>query len=364
MLIKPSSHASSQRTTTSNKLHAFIYKMSRALDPDTVAPVDNEVSQRVYHDIVEALCQDRSDLLEIEFLGKSYPLPAGCNVLVDGNSIGIPKGKLVQAFLVARKLFFRSRNDPDNTNPQDIRHATAIILLMDPEHLTAANARKRLIQSYQRNSPSHLEKELNRELQWLDSMLTARLHRHTKSPTLWDHRRWILGVWKSVHLPRDLQSDLTNVVLVSAERHPRNYYAWLHLRWLFKNLHDNGSRKDIDSKLLSTVSHWCLRNPADIAGFSFLLFCLSRFPGDKERIDSSTGICTDVLGPTNSFQWVHESVWVFLRTLVASGQVVEKQTTDFFNTIESFLIVQKDNYKAQIVLQAARDWCIEYGIKS
>lgn len=337
--------------------------MSRALDADTAASIDYGAPERVYNDLVEALCQDKSELLEIEFLGKSHPLPAGCNVLVDGNSIAIPKVKLLQAFIFARKLFFKSRDGINHGDPQTIRNATAIILLMDPEHLTAANARKRLIQASQQKSNSNLEVELRRELQWLDSMLTARLKRHTKSPTLWDHRRWVLSVWKSIPVPRDVHRDLTTVILVSAERHPRNYYAWLHMRWLFNNFLEAKSMEEATSNILSTVSGWCLRNPADTAGFSSLLFCLSQLPKGDARINAGTNVCKEVLGLAGSFKWTHESIWVFLRTLVASGQVLEEQKSNFFNTIEKVIASQPGSHNTLLILHTARDWCIEYGIK-
>lgn len=344
-------------------VRSLLGTMSRALDHDTAASVKIGSPRQVYNDLVEALCRESPELFEIEFLGKSHPLPPGCNLLVDGNSIAIPKGKLVQAFLVARELFFRCRNDIKSASSQNVRNTTAVMLLMDPENLTAANERKRLIRGLQQNAVPELQKELERELQWVDSMLTARLHRHTKSPTLWDHRRWVLGVWKNIRLPRDIQRDLTDVILVSADRHARNYYAWLHMRWLAKNFSVKDSANVNNSKLLSTVLGWCLKNPGDTAGFSFLLFCISQLPEDDSRIDTSTSVYEDVLGLANSFHWAHESVWIFLRTLVASGKVVENTELDFSDSVESLLKFHSENPRAQSVLKAARDWRIQYGIK-
>jgi protein prenyltransferase alpha subunit repeat containing protein 1 len=340
--------------------------MSRALDHGDAAAVLVSDPQAAYNDLIEALNSNTSEILEIEFLGRSHPLPPGCNVLVDGASIAIPKLKLIQAFVLARQIFFECLKDFKEANFEDIRNSTTIILLMDPEHITAANARKKIVQAFQAGSKSELEVALRRELLVIDSFLTSRLHRHTKSPTLWGHRRWLLQIFTSISLRHDMHRDLTSVVLVAAERHPRNYYAWLHMRWILQAL--QGRRNDSvrsliydQPKMISVVKNWCLRHPTDTSGWSFLLFCLFFLEASEtSRVEANSSICKEVLGLARSFQWAHESVWVFLRTLVASGQIEEDQKASFFETIEAIIAAQAENSKAQTSLQAAREWCIDY----
>ena len=344
--------------------------MSRALDPDTASSIQTDAPLQVYEDIVKAVCYNTSPvLLEVEFLGKSHELPVGCNVLVDENFIGVPKNKLVQAFVVARGIFFKSLEDFQNASHQDIRNATAVMLLMDPENLTAANTRKRLIQASQKESVADLEKTLNEELHWVNSMLTSRLHRHTKSPTLWDHRRWVVLACQSIKIPQDIEGDLNKLVLVAAERHPRNYYAWLHMRWLLQNHYkdtSNTSTKPFDeSSFLSIIQDWCLRHPSDTSGFSFLLFFLFQISSSsRSRIEINSSVCKELLRLSVSLQWTHQSVWVFLRTLVASGQVTEDQRTGFFESIEGLLASHPEDSGSRSTLAAARDWCIRYEQKS
>ncbi|KAE9377745.1 hypothetical protein N431DRAFT_451912 [Stipitochalara longipes BDJ] len=336
--------------------------MSRALDPETAALLKNSDSEIVYNDIVKALSMKTDSLLDIEFLGKSHPLPEGCNVLVDENSIAITKVKLVQAFVIARKIFFKYVRDCPEEKTSDFRNATAVMLLMDPEHLTAANARKRLIQKSQQGPKADLEAPLRREIHFVDSYLTSRLHRHTKSPTLWGHRRWVLDVCKSIKMEYSIHLDLKSVVLVAAERHPRNYYAWSHLRWLVQSCttrSDSHLTSTDFNKLVSIVKDWCLRHPSDTSGFSFLLFCLS-MPGFSENIShtqSRSSICSELLRLAVSFQWTHETIWVFLRTLVASGGVSEAEELAFFRTIEDIHTIQPDG---QRFLVAAQTWCRKY----
>jgi hypothetical protein len=336
--------------------------MSRALDPDTAASLKNGNHENVYNDIVKALSFESDSLLEIEFLGKSHPLPEGCNVLVDGNSIALPKINLVQAFVVARKVFFNYVRECPEDKSLEFRNATAVMLLMDPEHLTAANARKRLIQESRKDPKVDIKQILKKEIQLVDSYLTSRLHRHTKSPTLWGHRRWVLDVCKSNQMGYNIHNDLKSVILVAAERHPRNYYAWSHLRWLVQSFASGTNIQVTDSdfnKMVSVVKNWCLRHPSDTSGFAFLLFYLSMpgSSGDVSNTQLRSSVCSEVLRLGVSFQWTHETIWVFLRTLVASGGILGAEKAAFFRAIEDVQAVQPDGHR---FLEAAQKWCREY----
>ena len=112
--------------------------------------------------------------------------------------------------------------------------------------------------------------------------------------------------------------------------------------------------------MLAIVKDWCLRHPADTSGFSFLLFILFA-PGSSddspEKIEACSSVCREVLRLSVSFKWIHESVWVFLRTLVASEYVVEDDRKAFFEAIET---VQKAYPMAQVLLETAGDWCVRY----
>ncbi|KAK0107132.1 hypothetical protein ONS95_003838 [Cadophora gregata] len=336
--------------------------MSRALDPETAASLQKANLQAVYNDIASALSTKSSELLEIEFLPKSHTLPAGCNVLVEGNNIAVTKIKLVQAFIVARQRSFKSLRDCHEEKDKELRDATAVMLLMDPEHLTAANTRKRLIINYENGSRSEHEHLLRNELRFVDGYLTSRLHRHTKSPTLWSHRRWILEKFKDLDMEHDILQDLKTVVLVAAERHPRNYYAWSHMRWLAQ-VFDSPTTRISDgpiswsghSTMTSIVKNWCLKNPSDTSGFSFLLFCLfnTRPSSTSASTELCSTVCADILRLAVSFNWTHESVWVFLRTVVASRMCSESTRISFFQAIEAISAARPQR---QPVLEAAKKW--------
>lgn len=336
--------------------------MSRALDTDTISSFLDGNAEKVYADISRALCFDTEHLLEIEFLGKSHPLPPTTNVLIDGNNIAVSKAKLVQAFVVARQILFRYLKDCPKNKETECRNASAIMLLMDPEHLTAANFRKRLVQHhFQDGSEDDVKDTLKKELMFVNSYLTSRLHRHTKSPTLWAHRRWILEL-ASTHLKVDVLEDLRSIVLVAAERHPKNYYAWSHMRWLIRRYTCSSETSSFnDLPIIITVTKdWCLRHPNDTSGLSFLLFCILQYQSgtlvDSDLSNMCSAVCTDVLHLAISFKWTHESVWVFLRTLVAEYGT-ENDKVAFEAAIDGISI---DHSKGRTTLIRAREWCAKY----
>ena len=224
--------------------------MSRSLDVSVLARLRTEDARAVYDDVTGALADlpaDLGQLLEIEVLGDSShpPLEPGVHLLRDGAAVAVPKLRVVQAFFVARRILHAHLAEgpaPPAGSDRQVLRATTALLLMDSEHLTAANIRKRALLTDLQNATSDpgaaaaadAAQLLRRELQFVDSLLTAHLHRHTKSPTLWGHRRWLLGQCAVRGVGVDPRGDLNRVVMVAGERHPRNYYAWDHARWLFR----------------------------------------------------------------------------------------------------------------------------------
>ncbi|PQE07512.1 prenyltransferase alpha subunit repeat-containing 1-B protein [Rutstroemia sp. NJR-2017a BBW] len=336
--------------------------MSRALDKDAKASAAAIDSQAVYNEIVEVLSSNNyPELLEIEFLGKGHILPPGTNVLVEVNSIGIPKTKLIQAFVVARQIFFNHINDDSSARYQDIRNSTAVILLTDPEHLTAANARKRLIQKVRKDNISEIEEALTKELYFIDSLLTSRLNRHTKSPTLWGHRKWLLEVRQSIGLRHDIHRDLASIVMIAAERHPRNYYAWSHMRWLVESVED-GLDASSNDLLISDVKNWCVKHPSDTSGWSFLLFCLIYIsPLPRETMAAQIAkACEEVVAMAVSWRWKGESLWGFLRTLVTSGRLSDEAKRTILEPLENMLHNLPEDTKIRRMIQEVHDHCLQY----
>jgi protein prenyltransferase alpha subunit repeat containing protein 1 len=333
--------------------------MSRSLDKDVLENLKTEDPTKVYQDIARVLTSlpNNGDLLEIELLGKAHPLEAGVNYLQDENAIAIPKLRLTQAFFVAHRLIQQHLSSQPRAPNSDTLAATAVALLMDPEHLTAANIRKRFVLS-QLEEAEQAETVLRHEKQFLDSLLAARLHRHTKSPTLWNHRRWLLGCCRTSNCTIDLRGDFSSVIMVAAERHPRNYYAWHHARWL-----TGSGTFSLDASLLSSiiddVKDWCFRHHNDISGWTFLSFLLMKIEDTQTQIRKRSAIFSETLRLSESFRWTNESVWVFLRTIVARNHVSPELCDSFFE-LNRKLSFQTLDKTAKMPLEAAVQWVAQH----
>lgn len=332
--------------------------MSRALDKDVAASLGTSSAAAAYEAISQALDPRGADgLLEIEILGRRHEMPPGTHVLRDAACLGVSKVSLVQAFIVARQILKAEMEKAGQAPDEQLSAATAVILLMDPEHLTAANTRKRLIQTALSGSGAHeIEHRLRIERLVIDSLLTSPLHRHTKSPTLWSHRRWLVSLYCSLNLSVDVLGDILEIITVAGERHPRNYYAWSHARWLMTlnvTVHQE--------KLLLAIKDWCLRHHSDTSGWSFLSFLVSK------HVPSGATATSDVFGEvlrlTTNLRWTNESVWVFLQTLAASSVVGGSEYTEFQTACEDAIQATQDSADRRR-LEASLSWCETYRAKA
>ncbi|KAH6656758.1 hypothetical protein BKA67DRAFT_167188 [Truncatella angustata] len=333
--------------------------MSRSLDKHVLENLKSEDPAIVYRDIVQVLAAlpQQGGLLEIELLGKAHPLQPGINFLQDENAIAIPKLRLTQAFFVARQVIQKHITSQLSSPSDETVASTAVVLLMDPEHLTAANIRKRAILSRLHHGMQP-EPLLRHEKQVLDSLLTARLHRHTKSPTLWSHRRWLMERFKLLHVPLDLRSDIKSVIMVAAERHPRNYYAWHHARWLVGHM-----SPAFDTRFLVDVTNdvkdWCFRHHKDISGWTYLDFIMSSIQDQERKVRECSAVLAETLNMAESFRWTNESLWVFLRTLVARNTLSRGEFASFALLNKRLSSDAKDqNTKA--FLDAALQWADQH----
>ncbi|PYI10349.1 hypothetical protein BO78DRAFT_335409 [Aspergillus sclerotiicarbonarius CBS 121057] len=318
-------------------------------------PPDNNAA---YHDLSRIFSARHQDnhVLEIEIL------PPGLGPLLhDGDSIGITKKHLVQAFVTARRVFFDTSDKapsvhdacdyedecetPHNGPPvqkqrDNLLNATEIILLFDCEHLTACNWRKKrlaaLIQRYESADADHtrremLIRELDTELSLMTTYLCSPLHRHTKSPTLWNHRLWVLTRVLDVRkkgsagpfsqrednkgrvLIQEVIHKELSAVLRSGELHPRNYYAFNYARQLLDFFSENSKdTKDVAAPLAGSIIHlvldWCFAHPSDISGWIFTLYLLENVHDEQIHTDSIDRVLCFAV----DVGWEGESLWTFV----------------------------------------------------
>ncbi|KAJ4994239.1 hypothetical protein SVAN01_00068 [Stagonosporopsis vannaccii] len=280
-----------------------------------------EQRQHVYETLCCYFDEHENEVIEIEILPPAIEPPTG-SFMQDGSSLGIPKKALAAAFLSAREAFF----DNKDNGPTDSKalQATKVILLFDPEHLTAANFRKRRILALKDADDMLLyQKALLSELCFLDSILTSPLHRQTKSPTLWYHRAWLLRLIAPLELKHASGKRIATIISAaldsvckSGERHPTNYYAWQYARRLVLAIGRVSAEIDapfpfdwVVSVFSEKVCKWCFQHPSDVSGWSYLLFLLMRL----DPVDERSEVVEKVLKYAAHIKSENESLWVFVR---------------------------------------------------
>ncbi|KAL1999848.1 hypothetical protein VTN02DRAFT_3891 [Thermoascus thermophilus] len=347
--------------------------------------------EELYRELARILSDRQDDVLEIEIL----PPQLG-PLLRDGHAVGITKKALVQAFLVARRIFLDSlaagkrgqdSDAPSTASPPAVDQtdskvslATEIMLLFDCEHLTACNWRKRriatLMQQMQTSNTAddsssssastvvpgtrQLAQLLETERSLMTTYLCSPLHRHTKSPTLWQHRLWVMNQLikiqqqqqqhqlSSLESRPDLDSTWTymrrtwetelNVVLRAGELHPKNYYAFSYMRQLHgvlsrameegyssQNRAGEGDpvnpTSELAGYLIDPVLTWCLAHPRDISGWTFLLYLLESSAVKRAQND----VVRKVVQFALNVGWEAESLWTFVDLATRKFEVESMQ---------------------------------------
>ncbi|KAH7389335.1 hypothetical protein DE146DRAFT_680217 [Phaeosphaeria sp. MPI-PUGE-AT-0046c] len=273
----------------------------------------------------------------------------------DGYNLGVPKKVLAVAFVEARKIFFKNARDEDGQSLA--LQATKVMLLFDPEHLTAANFRKRRLTALKSDDTPSAQlayrKALKYEFCFLDTILTSPLHRQSKSPTLWHHRLWLLDLFrpKIVELipehirEKFLRTELDSVCK-SGEQHPKNYYAWQYARRLVERIHGMGPILDF----AQCVKDWCCKHPSDTSGWSCLLYLVPMVEPEAKR----TRLVREVLGFALKLRLDQESLWVFIRTIMAH-EALQQERHDLCSALREYNKSIKDMGGSTVLQHRVRD---------
>lgn len=301
-------------------------------------------SPKVYNSLISLLSPLAPTVFELDILPSYFP----AEIHSTSSAIALPKPLLASLFLTARHVFFSYRNKSSSRREirqqtvsgtptpapayvaDDALQATKIILLWDPNHLTAANFRKKHLLSLFPSSLNLLQ-HLTDELCFLTSLLTSPLPKHTKSSTLWSHRFFLLSKFGheiSSNLitttlpgssfsdpPKNLPSKKSNtndndnehtttidkglpllwlheleIIMKAGDRHPKNYYAWSYARQLLTAFSTGEIlpisnittavapqiwKHQIAAASVPRVQKWCLAHPRDISGWAFLEYLLT-----------------------------------------------------------------------------------------
>ncbi|KAI5845425.1 hypothetical protein BZA05DRAFT_150048 [Tricharina praecox] len=284
--------------------------------------------------------------LEISLLPSITP-----SILFTPPHLGIPKRQLLDAFAHAHALFFPASPAAAPPAAHDVvrQQASLLLLLASSEHVTAINARKRLLLSATDApittppAPPAITPQL--ELSLTHSLLTSALMRHNKSPAIWAYRRWLLITFRTTLLPAAVDRELGEklgrelaIVRASAEQHAKNYYAWEHARWavgFFGSGTTHGAdtpaadtadmsadtadtSADMSADMIAQQLRWCRQHVSDVSGWTFLAWVLER---SAAGVGAGAGAREGVLAEVLKFAVVapgHEALWAFVR-IVAVG---------------------------------------------
>ncbi|EOA85829.1 hypothetical protein ACJQWK_04168 [Exserohilum turcicum] len=285
---------------------------------DSKVAQTSELQKLAYASLSEYLQKHESEVVSIEILPPGMQPPDGV-LMQDGLALGISKKALALAYVEARGQFFANKQSSDPSTTNQTMRATEIILLFDPEHITAANFRKsvlaRLEAEHGLTTGNTCHKALRRELCFLDSILTSPLHRQSKSPTLWYHRSRVIDALITIELSNALDDQKAvfwhrelDAVCKSGEQHPKNYHAWQYARRMVQK----ASSSELNGQFARHVKAWCYRHPSDISGWSFLLYLMPRLGTSLNQ-----ELVSDVLNYAIKLNIESESLWVFIRTALA-----------------------------------------------
>jgi hypothetical protein len=300
--------------------------------------LDNNLQELAYNRLSNYLHTHETQVVAIEVLPPAIHPPDGL-LLIDGLSLGVPKKVLVLAYIEARKHFFQNAHKENSQSLALI--ATKVMLLFDPEHLTAANYRKKHITKLKITASPEAQlgyhKAVQQEFCFLNSILTSPLHRQSKSPTLWHHRLWLLHVISPadskippVAEKREFWRTELDAICKSGQQHPKNYYAWQYARHLLENISNHEASFDFAAH----VKDWCCKHPSDISGWSFLEHCLTRIGPSHKR----QGLLRDVLNFAINLRCENESLWVFLSSMLAHSSSPRHHRIELILLIDNFLI--------------------------
>lgn len=283
-------------------------------------------------------------------------------LLLEGN-LGIPKKVLYSLYMAATALYKRSSSSSASLSDvvPDLKASTSVILLVNPAHQTAMNARKRLIEADLLSPVKELE---------YTEVLVRGSSDCAKQSILWDHRRWIFRrVYLLINpvlclsnteyagdvapsafprIPPDVIRKELAVARQACERYPRNYHAWTHWRYamdtVFSALSVPDSNcqdyADIIAEESKYIHHWVEQHISDYSAvhhLAALVRCRENLTVPPPRSfggPDATSLVDHALSLITSYP-SHESLWMYLRVAV-SGLSIDRQQ-DAIDRLKAYL---------------------------
>ncbi|KAG2180717.1 hypothetical protein INT44_003724, partial [Umbelopsis vinacea] len=266
-------------------------------------------------------------------------------IFVD-NNLGIPLPVVHHIIAYSSSEFMKYRQQKDQ-NLDGLELSSKVLFMVNPDHYTAANTRKSLVQSN--------IVDAQKELALVDLMFT--IPKHSKSSIAWHHRKWIQNYLikeKGQVLDFNRERDLCER---TATLYPRNYYAWTYRYWLLTQIPISELKEKHEEYQRSR--QWVTSHISDHSGIQYLERCL-RFPVGTLLIEVHLRWLREQIKRYPG----HESLWCHLRYcayIAAVKKVLEYETEPAF--INEVLKTCKDSDDAEDDdIQKQRQLALRYGL--
>ncbi|KAG1740899.1 uncharacterized protein EDB91DRAFT_1081962 [Suillus paluster] len=290
------------------------------------------------------------------------------------NNLGVPEKELRRSYLFAVHVFAAARKVSglhtfQNASTltmtpaiQDIIDSSAVLILMNPAHQTALNARKRLVERNLIN--------VGQELKFTAALLSSK--HCCKQAELWYHRRWIFrriypiptspqGSIADIApdstnfylLPNDLSVEIS-LVIRACELYPRNYFGWMHRTICIKSIIASAMHfitsdvfVEIVTKEILDVTQWIESHISDYSAVHHLktlaylvdeMEC-TFLPDNLQHLLSPIG---HALMLVRAFPG-HETLWQYLRLFWDEGDVTAAFIASFVAPLQSTGMVDEGN---------------------
>ncbi|KAG6335486.1 hypothetical protein ID866_3593 [Astraeus odoratus] len=277
-------------------------------------------------------------------------------LLVDDN-LGVPQKVLYKLYLqaigifnTARSILSSSRGGHQigvNGHPTELLLvSTSVIVLANPAHETALNARKRLV----------LEGAINPhdELRLTASLLSSQ--HCVKHSELWYHRRWLLSFLSEpvdVDTSRDTYfcmppADLRREVALASracELYPRNYFAWMHRLICFRSFAREylvgHLRKEFGCILddeVADIKRWIELHVSDHSAVQYLISLCRTCTGHHDLHDMYEGLHHELHLHAISLVRTypsHESLWMYVHATSSLSDTCRRE--DLKDFLEGFV---------------------------
>lgn len=235
-----------------------------------------------------------NDLLEL----LTHPLTGDLDFL-NGERIVYADGHLMVPVQLIKRIYNEALAAFSTSDEGSRRTSSQVLVLLNPEYMTAFNHRKKLVQLQYLDMKS--------EYQFTSFLLT----KHSAKPRVWEYRAWLYNLIGKRE--RNLAEDI-RICNLTADRYPCNYPSWGFRRMIQINtLPQNTLRFDALKLELLESNTFVDRHVSDSSGWSYrqrILYLLGdQLDTESIEIESAKTQSMILLYPN------HESLWIHARFL-------------------------------------------------